>query len=81
MELTFTTDLGQSFVIEIDPGMELENVMALLEAEVRLGCQLFRLALKFRAVGDSCRRTKYIVQWTGLERPEIHHARAWRQRE
>ncbi|KAJ7055060.1 aspartyl protease-domain-containing protein [Mycena amicta] len=33
MELTFVTDLGQSFVIEIDAGMELENVMALLEAE------------------------------------------------
>lgn len=35
MELTFINDLGQSFVIEIDPNMELENVMALLEAEVR----------------------------------------------
>jgi hypothetical protein len=34
MELTFVTDLGQSFTIEIDPKMELENVMALLEAEV-----------------------------------------------
>ena len=34
MELTFLTDLGQSFSIEIDPNMELENVMALLEAEV-----------------------------------------------
>ena len=34
MELTFITELGQSFVIEIDPNMELENVMALLEAEV-----------------------------------------------
>ncbi|CAL1700328.1 unnamed protein product [Somion occarium] len=34
MELTFLTDLGQSFVVEIDPNMELENVMALLEAEV-----------------------------------------------
>ncbi|KAJ7194608.1 hypothetical protein GGX14DRAFT_476283, partial [Mycena pura] len=33
MELTFVTDLGHSFVIDIDPGMELENVMALLEAE------------------------------------------------
>ncbi|CCL98256.1 uncharacterized protein FIBRA_00250 [Fibroporia radiculosa] len=33
MELTFVTELGQSFVIEIDPQMELENVMALLEAE------------------------------------------------
>jgi hypothetical protein len=37
MELTFVTDLGQSFVVEIDPNMELENVMALLEAEVRGG--------------------------------------------
>ena len=35
MELTFITDLGQTFVVEIDPNMELENVMALLEAEVR----------------------------------------------
>lgn len=34
MELTFINDLGQSFVVEIDPNMELENVMALLEAEV-----------------------------------------------
>lgn len=33
MELTFVTELGQSFVVEIDPNMELENVMALLEAE------------------------------------------------
>jgi len=33
MKLTFVTDLGQSFVVEIDPDMELENVMALLEAE------------------------------------------------
>ena len=34
MQLTFLNDLGQSFVVEIDPNMELENVMALLEAEV-----------------------------------------------
>jgi DNA damage-inducible protein 1 len=33
MQLTFVTDLGQSFVVEIDADMELENVMALLEAE------------------------------------------------
>lgn len=37
MELTFLNDLGQSFVVEIDPNMELENVMALLEAEVSFG--------------------------------------------
>ncbi len=35
MELTFMNDLGQSFVVDIDPNMELENVMALLEVEVR----------------------------------------------
>ncbi|KAF8622162.1 hypothetical protein AX15_007280 [Amanita polypyramis BW_CC] len=33
MELTFVNDLGSSFVIEIDPSVELENVMALLEVE------------------------------------------------
>ncbi|KAF8076777.1 aspartyl protease-domain-containing protein [Lyophyllum atratum] len=33
MELTFVTDLGHAFVVDIDPSMELENVMALLEAE------------------------------------------------
>ena len=35
MELTFVTDLGGTSTVEIDPNMELENVMALLEAEVR----------------------------------------------
>lgn len=34
MHLTFVTDLGQSYVIEVDPQMELENIMALLEADV-----------------------------------------------
>ncbi|KAF7328974.1 DNA damage-inducible v-SNARE binding protein [Mycena venus] len=33
MQLTFVTDLGQSYSMDIDSGMELENVMALLEAE------------------------------------------------
>ncbi|KAG9045483.1 DNA damage-inducible protein 1 [Tulasnella sp. UAMH 9824] len=33
MRLTFFTDIGQSYVIEVDPQMELENIMALLEAE------------------------------------------------
>lgn len=36
MELTFLTDIGATFVVEIDPSMELENVMALLESEVRV---------------------------------------------
>jgi hypothetical protein len=34
MLLTFVNDLGQSTSVEIDPHMELENVMALLEVEV-----------------------------------------------
>lgn len=34
MQLTFVTDLGATYTIEIDPKMEFENVMALLEAEV-----------------------------------------------
>lgn len=29
------TELGQPFVIEIDPQMSLEDIMALLEVEVR----------------------------------------------
>ena len=40
MELTFITELGQSFVVEIDPNMELENVMALLEAEVHFSLSM-----------------------------------------
>jgi len=35
MKLTFANDFGQTFTVEIDPEMELENVMALLEAEAR----------------------------------------------
>ena len=35
MRLTFVNDMGQSFVIEIDPQMSLEDIMALLEVEVR----------------------------------------------
>ena len=34
MRLTFVTDLGATYTIEIDPKMELADVMALLEAEV-----------------------------------------------
>lgn len=36
MRLTFVNDMGQSFVIEIDSQMSLEDIMALLEAEVRI---------------------------------------------
>ncbi|KAG1724995.1 aspartyl protease-domain-containing protein [Suillus occidentalis] len=33
VKLMFVTDLGQSYAVDINPDMELENVMALLEAE------------------------------------------------
>jgi DNA damage-inducible protein 1 len=36
MHLTFVNDMGQSTEVEIDGQMELENVMALLEVEVRM---------------------------------------------
>jgi len=40
MKLTFANDFGQTFTVEIDPEMELENVMALLEAEARFSPSL-----------------------------------------
>lgn len=46
------TDLGQSFVVEIDPNMELENVMALLEAEVR--CAVLFTFLSAGSLSDAC---------------------------
>lgn len=35
--LTFATEDGNTFNVDVDLSMELENVMALLEAEVRVG--------------------------------------------
>ena len=34
------TDLGHTFVVEIDPDMELGTVMVLLEAEVNFPCSV-----------------------------------------
>ncbi|KAJ7369015.1 hypothetical protein DFH08DRAFT_37667 [Mycena albidolilacea] len=65
MQLTFVTDLGQSYSMDIDSGMELENVMALLEAEVRCSFLTFFLCSSRTAVGNPCRRTKRFVQRTG----------------
>jgi DNA damage-inducible protein 1 len=45
MQLTFVTDLGQSYSMDIDSGMELENIMALLEAEVRCSFLTFSLCV------------------------------------
>lgn len=35
MQLIFVTDIGESYTLDVDPNMEMENIMALLEAEVR----------------------------------------------
>lgn len=43
------TDLGQTFVVEIDPNMELENVMALLEAEVNQTLAIHASGILIRA--------------------------------
>ena len=66
MKLTFVTDLGQSFVVEIDPDMELENVMALLEAEVSLALFTFvsttcHVNLYSVAVRDTRFRAEYTL--------------------
>lgn len=51
MELTFVTELGESYVVEIDENMELENVMALLEVEVS---SIYVYALAFDPVDRCC---------------------------
>lgn len=69
MELTFYTDLGDSFQVEIDPNMELENVMALLEAEVSepkhiffvLSMMLTRSLFTMFLVRYTCSRTKHLI--------------------
>jgi hypothetical protein len=40
MQLIFVTDIGESYTLDVDPNMEMENIMALLEAEVREGAKL-----------------------------------------
>lgn len=54
MELTFFTELGESYAVEIDENMELENVMALLEAEVR---SIHACTLAFDPVDHCCPRS------------------------
>lgn len=47
MRITFATDMGESYSVEIDPQMEIENIMALLEAEVRLDLDLANSGLSW----------------------------------
>jgi hypothetical protein len=37
MRLSFATEQGETYTVDVDPSMELENVTALLEAEVCRG--------------------------------------------
>jgi hypothetical protein len=53
MRITFVTDLGATYSIEIDPKMELENVMALLEAEVGVSRHCAARAHVFRFLATS----------------------------
>jgi len=64
MRITFMTDLGATYSIEIDPKMELENVMALLEAEVGVSTLYYLELTSFlsvRQVWHFPRRTKHFI--------------------
>lgn len=88
MELTFMTDVGQTFVVEIDPNMELENVMALLEAEVRHSLTLthpppyhsvalYLISLPSQnAVLNTRIRAIHILRRPGAEQRQSHDPRA-----
>ncbi|KAG8982064.1 DNA damage-inducible protein 1 [Tulasnella sp. 425] len=52
MRLTFFTDMGQSYVIEVDPQMELENIMALLEAEAKIPAPEQSISFQGRDLSD-----------------------------
>jgi hypothetical protein len=78
MELTFLNDLGQSFVVTVDPNMELENVMALLEAEVRLLSQnIIDPILIFMTVQYPSGGTEHLSQGQRSEQSESYHAGVW----
>lgn len=34
MQISFVTDTGETYSLEVDPSMEMESLMVLLEAEV-----------------------------------------------
>jgi DNA damage-inducible protein 1 len=53
MKITFVTELGEAFVVEIDSSMELENVMALLEVEVSVQFPLYIFQRSFCTITSS----------------------------
>ena len=82
MELTFVTELGESFVVEIDPNMELENVMALLEAEVRLlsSDNLSPSSWIIFTVRYPSQRTEHLIRRARPQSYEGHNAGMWSRR-
>ena len=82
MELTFVTELGESFVVEIDPNMELENVMALLEAEVRLFSfdNLSLSSWTIFTVRYPSQRAEHLLRRARPQSSEGHNAGMWSRR-
>lgn len=84
MELTFVNDLGNTFVVEIDPNMDLGSVMVLLEAEVSSTASsdlgLFD-SYQIWLVLDTCRWTEYILWRARVEWSNGNHAGTRRRRE
>lgn len=62
MHLTFVTDDGDGYHVEIDPGMELGNVMALLEAEVGVWLSVRCVPAIYCVVGYQCRRADTLLR-------------------
>lgn len=52
MLITFVTDIGESYGLEIDPNMEMENIMALLEAECGIPVSEQRISYEGRELDD-----------------------------
>lgn len=52
MRISFVTDLGQAYTVEIDPQMELENIMALLEAESGIPVEEQSVSYEGRELND-----------------------------
>lgn len=57
MQITFLTDVGESFSVEIDPDMKLQDVKALLEAEVSHCSHLVNITSSDARTRDTVWRT------------------------
>lgn len=83
MKVTVLNDVGTMYDLEIDPQMSLENMMALLEAEVCSTSILFvtKITLKsiiLPAVWHSRYRAESFARWTRAERWQSTHGHTGR---